>query len=92
MNQIVVSKEQMINLLNKSFESGYNGYLDMKEDCVNSIFNEYLESQKVSLPKEFQPAFTGNGSEWSRQLSFAFDSNTLQNQNNYGNITLSTNY
>lgn len=49
MSEILISKKDMVDLLEKSFEDGYNGYLDMKEDCTNKILNNYLSSKPMVI-------------------------------------------
>lgn len=44
---INVTKEEILRLLAKSFEEGYAGYLDLREDCVNSILEDFLNSNNI---------------------------------------------
>lgn len=48
---ISISKEDMITLLEKSFEEGYNGYLDMKKDRASSIFEEHINKLNLQRPQ-----------------------------------------
>ena len=89
-SKITISKNELINILEKSFEEGYFSYLEMKEDCVNSILNDYLNSRNFSdiAPNEIQIQ--------PQQLSFSFDSSEISRNSHtsssLNNITLTTNY
>lgn len=43
---MLISREDLVDLLSKSFEEGYGGYLEMKEDCVNLILESYINKNK----------------------------------------------
>lgn len=49
-NNILISKDDIIKLLERSYEQGYDGYLDIKSDCVKEILNDYLCSKNVPAP------------------------------------------
>ena len=42
---INLTKEDLLNLLKKSFEEGYSGFLDLKEEVVRNILDEYLKTK-----------------------------------------------
>jgi uncharacterized protein YehS (DUF1456 family) len=42
---INLTKEDLLNLLKKSFEEGYSGFLDVKEEVVHNILDEYLKNK-----------------------------------------------
>ena len=42
---INLTKEDLLNLLKKSFEEGYSGFLDVKEEVVHNILDEYLKTK-----------------------------------------------
>ena len=50
MNSIIISRDDIVKLLEKSYEQGYDGYLDLKDDCVLEILNNYLISKKPTMP------------------------------------------
>lgn len=50
MNNIIISRDDIVKLLEKSYEQGYDGYLDLKDDCVLEILNNYLISKKPTMP------------------------------------------
>jgi len=43
---INLTKEDLLNLLKKSFEEGYGGFLDLKEEVVHGILDEYLKNNE----------------------------------------------
>lgn len=87
---ITLSKEELKNLLLLSFENGYEGYLDTKEDCVNFLLNNFLENKndkntKISLSSsDFYTCYTNDMN--LHYLPNAYDAA------NYSNITLTTTY
>lgn len=43
---INLTKEDLLNLLKKSFEEGYSGFLDLKEEVVHDILDKYLKNNE----------------------------------------------
>ena len=75
---ISISKEDMITLLEKSFEEGYNGYLDMKKDSASSIFEEHINKLNIQKPNCFPRSENILSSEGWVNISLP------NNINNYG--------
>lgn len=105
MNQITISKEDLLKLLDKCFEEGYSGYLDLKEDCINSMLEGYLSSKNLVYscaynPNIYQlqlPGIDNIGGQYDVSRNSLFRSNevvttTSTNPHNSGQITLSFNY
>jgi hypothetical protein len=46
MENLIINKNQLFELLCKSYEEGYNGYLELRDDYVNSLINNYLSSKQ----------------------------------------------
>jgi hypothetical protein len=102
---ISISKEDMIALLEKSFEEGYNGYLDMKNDSVNLIFEEYINKLKsppkglsegwanISLPNSlnYNYGLDPYNSVWITNSLLESSNTSVSDTNNSSNITLTTN-
>lgn len=80
-SKILISKEEIINLLNKSFEEGYGGYLELKEDCVASILDSYLHSQQETQKKLCENSY---------QISLSSSEIGLPNYETSGHIFLNS--
>ena len=79
MKTISVTKEEIKYLLEKSFEEGYSGYLDLKNEVVSDIINEFLINKELKMP------------DLSKDASQPFSSYPLSLSDIYlNNIQLST--
>ncbi len=100
---VLISREDLVDLLSKSFEEGYSGYLEMKEDCVNLILESYINKNKnihylstseITLQDPYNSVFlTSSYSDSVGYVSTEF-SNTTQTiaDNNERQTNLSLNY
>jgi len=108
MNSIIISKEDILKLMDKSFEEGYGGYLELKEDSTNSILENYLNSRSTisKTPIEKQNSLFGYG-QYDISIGNSFAQSSVNNTNitssnspnindinspSSGQITLSFNY
>lgn len=46
MENLIINKDQLFDLLSKCYEEGYNGYLEAKEDYINFLINDHFASKK----------------------------------------------
>jgi hypothetical protein len=96
-NYITISREDILKLLEESFERGYGGYLELKEDCVNSILSNYVRDfRKLAIsnpPYHNMPIPNFGGSQIaSREYSSSFmpPINSNLNNLNLSNINLNS--
>lgn len=101
---MLISREDLVDLLGKSFEEGYSGYLEMKEDCVNLILESYINKNKniqysptsdITLQDPYNSVFlTSSYSDSVGYVSTEFSNNVIQTiaNNNERQINLSLNY
>lgn len=103
---MLISRQDLIDLLNKSFEEGYSGYLEMKEDCVNLILESYINKNKniqysstsnITLQYPYigsEPpvSITSTYSDSVGYVSTEFSNQIQTVENNERQINLSLNY
>ena len=46
MENLVINKDQLLEMLSKAYEQGYYGYLQSKDDFANSLLDDYISSNK----------------------------------------------
>lgn len=103
-SKILISKEEIIDLLNKSFEEGYGSYLELKEDCVASILDSYLSKQEAAQKEIYSNSYQISLSsppinipDYETSGNIFLNSENLNTTNsqivdNSGQLTLSLNY
>jgi hypothetical protein len=85
MENMIMNKDQLFDLLSKCYEEGYNGYLESKEDYINLLINNYISSKK-SL--EFNDLSLETGSSVSYNIpSLAYSTTNIVASNDVVSLT-----
>jgi hypothetical protein len=57
--KINLDKKDVLFLLDRSFELGYNGYLDLKKEIINDLLDEFLINKEKIKEEEDCVAYCG---------------------------------
>lgn len=46
MENLIINRSQLFNILSKAYEEGYNGYMELRDDYINFLINDHISSKK----------------------------------------------